>query len=207
MKQIVLGITGASGAIYAQRLAQAIVRAGAHLHVVASPLGQRLFADELGLRRISAETLLGAPQPQVTLYPHRDTGARLASGSFHTDGMVICPCSGHTLAAVAAGISDNLVTRAAAVTLKEARRLVLVPREMPLSQIELANMLRISQAGGIICPACPGFYMLPKTIDDLIDFVVGRILDLVGLPHTLNIRWDPAQHQRPASSAENGDEE
>jgi len=105
--------------------------------------------------------------------------------------MVICPCSGNTLAAVAAGTADNLITRAALVTLKEARRLVLVPREMPLGRIELENMLRVSQAGGIICPACPGFYMGPRTIDDLVDFVAGRVLDLLGLTHQLGVRWDP----------------
>jgi 4-hydroxy-3-polyprenylbenzoate decarboxylase len=111
--------------------------------------------------------------------------------------MVICPCSSNTLAAVACGTADNLVTRAALVTLKESRRLILVPREMPLSQIELANLLRLSQAGTLICPACPGFYMQPRTVADLVDFVVGRILDLLGLPHTLNTRWDP----QPAAAA------
>ena len=105
--------------------------------------------------------------------------------------MVICPCSSNTLAAIAAGTADNLITRAALVTLKEARRLVLVPRETPLSQIELTNMLRISQAGGIICPAAPGFYLNPRSIDDLVDFVVGRVLDLLGLPHDLRTRWSP----------------
>jgi len=105
--------------------------------------------------------------------------------------MVICPCSSNTLAAVAAGTADNLITRAALVTLKEARRLILVPREMPLSTIELANMLRISQSGGIICPACPGFYLQPTTIEELVDFVVGRVLDLLGIRHDLRVRWSP----------------
>ena len=186
-----LAITGASGAVYARRLGQCLVRGGAHLHVVASTHGLRLLSDELGIRKLTAAALLGDPATAVTLYPARDIGARIASGSFHTDGMVICPCSSNTLAAVAAGTADNLITRAALVTLKEARRLVLVPRETPLSQIELANMLRISQAGGILCPASPGFYMLPKTIEELVDFVVGRVLDLLGVPHELNTRWEP----------------
>ena len=186
-----LAITGASGAVYARRLGQCLVRSGAHLHLVASPHGLRLLSDELDIRKLTAAALLGDLAATVTLYSARDIGARIASGSFHTDGMVICPCSSNTLAAVAAGTADNLITRAALVTLKEARRLVLVPRETPLSQIEIANMLRISQAGGILCPASPGFYMLPKTIDELVDFVVGRVLDLLHVPHELSTRWDP----------------
>ncbi len=191
MKQIVLAITGASGGVYARRLADCILQAGAHLHMVASPHGRRVLADELGLPRFDAETLLGRRAAETTVYSFQDIGARLASGSFRTDGMVICPCSSNTLAAVAAGTAENLITRAALVTLKEVRRLVLVPREMPLGQIELANMLRLSQAGAIVCPACPGFYMQPTTIDDLVDFVVGRVLDLLGLPHDLRVRWTP----------------
>ncbi|MCK4341787.1 MAG: UbiX family flavin prenyltransferase [Phycisphaerae bacterium] len=191
MKQIVLAITGASGAAYARLLARNILRADAHLHLVISPHGARLLAEELGIQDPTPAALVGQAAPNATLYPHRELGARIASGSFLTDGMVICPCSSNTLAAVAAGGADNLITRAALVTLKETRRLVVVPREMPLSQIEIANMLRISQAGGIVCPACPGFYMRPRTIDDLIDFVVGRVLDLIGLAHRLDTRWSP----------------
>lgn len=192
MRQFVLAITGASGAPYARRLAQLLVRGDAHVHLVVSPPGQRLLADELGIRHLTIEALIGEPASNLTLYPNRDIGARIASGSFRTDGMVICPCSSHTLAAVAGGLGENLITRAAMVTLKEHRRLILVPREMPLSQIEIANMLRASQAGAIICPAAPGFYMLPQRVEDLIDFVVGRVLDLLDFPHSLNIRWNPA---------------
>jgi 4-hydroxy-3-polyprenylbenzoate decarboxylase len=123
------------------------------------------------------------------MYGYRDVGAVLASGSFLTDGMIICPCSSNTLGAVAAGLGDNLITRAAHVTLKEGRRLVLVPREMPVSAIDLRNMLRLSRAGAIICPASPGFYMNPQSIDDLVDFVAGRVLDLVNIPHNLQTRW------------------
>jgi 4-hydroxy-3-polyprenylbenzoate decarboxylase len=189
VKQIVLAITGASGARYARELARRIVAGGSHLHVVASPYGRRVLAHELGLGKLTAEALLGDPAPAVTLYRYRELAARIASGSFHTNGMVICPCSSNTLAKVAGGSADNLITRAALVTLKEARRLILVTREMPLSQIEISNMLRVSQAGGIVCPASPGFYMQPQSIDDLVAFVVGRVLDLLGLPHNLNTRW------------------
>ena len=103
--------------------------------------------------------------------------------------MIICPCSSNTLAAVAAGLGDHVLNRAAAVTLKEARRLIVVPREMPASRIDLLNSLRLSEAGAIICPAAPGFYMLPKTVEDLVDFVAGKLLDLMDVPHQLNTRW------------------
>lgn len=197
MKQLVLGITGASGAPYARRLAQCLVSYDLHLHVVASGPGREVLADELGITRFSLEALLERSAPNATLYGVREIGARIASGSFLTDGMVICPCSSNTLAAVAGGLADNLVTRAAMVTLKEARRLIVVPREMPLSQIELENMLRLSRAGGIICPACPGFYMHPQSVEQLVDFVVGRVLDLLGLPHDLKTRWAPESSRRP----------
>ena len=199
-----LAITGASGAPYAQCLLRALVDdSDVHLHLVVSPVGRRILADELGLPEPTIESLISGSADQVTLYSHNDLGALIASGSFQTDGMIICPCSTRTLAAVAAGLSDNLITRAALVTLKETRKLVLVPREMPLGQIEIANMLRISQAGGVVCPACPGFYMRPRTIDELVNFVVGRILDLFGLPHALETRWNPMHpelHKRKSVS-------
>jgi 4-hydroxy-3-polyprenylbenzoate decarboxylase len=191
MKQIVLAITGASGAVYAQRLAEGVLAAGAQLHLVASPHGRRVLADELDLRHFDAESFLPGAAGHTTVYSYHDIGARIASGSFRTDGMVLCPCSSNTLAAVAGGLADNLITRAALVTLKEARRLILVPRETPLSQIEIANLLRVSQAGGVVCPACPGFYMRPASIADLVDFVVGRVLDLLDLRHELPVRWNP----------------
>jgi 4-hydroxy-3-polyprenylbenzoate decarboxylase len=196
VKQIVLAITGASGARYARELARRIAQSGCGLHLVASRFGRRVLKHELGLHELTTEALVGGPAPMATLYSYRELGAAIASGSFHTDGMVICPCSSNTLAKVAGGLADNLITRAALVTLKEARRLILVTREMPLSQIELANMLRVSQAGGIICPASPGFYLRPQTIDDLVAFVVGRVLDLLGLPHELNTRWVPEKGVR-----------
>jgi flavin prenyltransferase len=189
MKQIVMAITGASGAVYARRLAQELVRADVHLHLVLSPAGERVLRDELGVQDAGLEVLGGRPIENATIYAYRDVGARIASGSFLTDGMVVCPCSSNTLAAVASGLADNLIWRAASVALKEGRRLVLVTREMPLSQIELANMLRVSQAGGIICPASPGFYMRPRAVAELVDFVVGRVLDLLRVPHGLKTRW------------------
>jgi polyprenyl P-hydroxybenzoate/phenylacrylic acid decarboxylase-like protein len=196
VKQIVLAITGASGARYARELARRLAQSGCGLHLVASRFGRRVLRHELGLLELTAETLVGGPAPRATLYSYRDLGAAIASGSFPTDGMVICPCSSNTLAKVAGGLADNLVTRAALVTLKEARRLILVTREMPLSQIEIANMLRVSQGGGIICPASPGFYTGPQSIDDLVAFVVGRVLDLLSLPHDLPTRWPPEEGVR-----------
>lgn len=191
MTHLVLGVTGASGAPYARRLAQCLAAQDLHLHLCISPAAARVMRDELDLRQVSVESLIGREAPNVTLYSHRDIGARIASGSFVTAGMAICPCSSHTLAAVASGLGDNLITRAAMVTLKEARRLVLVPREMPLSAVELENMLRLARAGAVICQACPGFYMRPQSVADIVDFVVGRVLDLLGLPHDLRTRWDP----------------
>jgi 4-hydroxy-3-polyprenylbenzoate decarboxylase len=186
-----MGVTGASGAPYARRLAQCLTEHDLRLHLVVSPTARRILADELGLPHFSLEALLGRRDDKVILHPHDDLGASIASGSFLTTGMIVCPCSSHTLAAIANGLGDNLITRAAMVTLKEDRRLVLVPRETPLGQIQIENMLRLSRAGAIICPACPGFYMRPESVDDLVDFVVGRVLDLIGLPHKLGRRWNP----------------
>lgn len=196
MKHFVFAITGASGAPYARRLGQLLSEADAHIHMVASAPAREVMADELGIRHFTVEALLDREAPNFTLYNPRDIGARIASGSFPTHGMVICPCSSHTLAAVACGLGDNLITRAAMVTLKEARRLILVPREMPISAVEIENMLRLSRSGAIICPACPGFYTRPTSVDDVVNFVVGRVLDLMGLVHDLNIRWNPDEHDR-----------
>lgn len=196
MQQMVLAITGASGAAYARRLIQCLVEYDLHLHLVISPPAREVIADELCIRKATVEALAGRPAENVTLYNYRNVGAKIASGSFLTHGMVVCPCSSHTLAAIANGLGDNLITRAAMVTLKESRRLILVPREMPLSAIELENMLKLSRSGVVICPASPGFYMQPKSVDELVDFVVGRVLDLLTLPHDLRTRWNPAEHSR-----------
>lgn len=188
-KTIVVGVTGASGAAYAKRLIECLVDAEAHVHCIFSPWGKRLFKDELGINRLDSVTLPGRPSERLVVHSNNALDSKLASGSFHTHGMIICPCSSNTLGQVAAGVGDSLITRAAAVTLKEARRLLLVPREMPVSQIDLANMLRLTQAGAVICPASPGFYMRPRKVDDLVDFVVGKLLDLMEIPHHLNTRW------------------
>ena len=194
-KRIVVGIGGASGALYARRLLHVLLQQGVETHLVISPLGQRLLHDELGMEGLDLESLTGvAPDskghvPNLTVHPFRDVGAPIASGSFRHDGMVVIPCSSNTLSAVAHGSAQNLVHRAAHVTLKERRRLVLVHREMPLSLIDIRNMAAATEAGAIICPASPGFYMMPRTLEDLADFVVGRVLDLVGVEHALKVRW------------------
>ena len=193
-RRIVVGISGASGAAYAQRLIQLLVAAGVQTHLVVSPLGQRLLHDELGMQGIDLPRLTGAAADSaeadlVTLHNHRDVGATIASGSFKHDGMIVIPCSSNTLSAVATGAAQNLMHRAAHVTLKERRKLVLVHREMPLSLVDIRNMQAATEAGAIICPASPGYYMLPKSIDDLVDFVVARCLDLLDVPHDLALRW------------------
>ena len=193
VKRIVVAITGASGAIYAARLVQLLVAANVETHLCVSPLGQRLLRDELGMEGVDLPALAGvegdtAP-PHLVYHHHKDVGATLASGSFRHDGMIVCPCSSNTLSAVAHGSAANLIHRAAHVTLKERRRLVLVHRESPLSLVDIRNMAAATEAGAIVAPANPGYYMLPRTIEDLADFVVGRCLDLVGVEHDLNIRW------------------
>jgi 4-hydroxy-3-polyprenylbenzoate decarboxylase len=191
-KRIVVGVTGASGAVYARRLLQCMVAAEVEIHLVISPNGRQLLADELAIRSPTAEALVGpAGSKSICMHEHGNLAAPPSSGSFLTDGMVICPCSSNTLGQVAAGMASNLISRAATVHLKEGRRLVLLSREMPVSQIDIRNMLRISQAGGIVCPASPGFYMRPKTVEDLVDFVVGKLCDLLGVGHSLKTRWDP----------------
>jgi len=207
-RRLVVAITGASGALYAHRLVQLVVAAGVETHLVVSPLGQRLLHDELGLEGLTPGGLAAlaglegadAPPENLVLHNFRDVGATIASGSFRHDGMVVIPCSSNSLGAIASGAGQNLVHRAAHVTLKERRRLVLVHREMPLSLIDIRNMQTVTEAGAIVCPAQPGFYMLPQTIGDLVDFVVGRVLDLVNVEHDLNIRWSDKAIKRGVAS-------
>src|SRR5688572_31081751 len=194
---IVTAITGASGALYSQRFIQGLVAAGVNVHLVVSPLGRRLLHDELGMEGVDVDALAGTKQHSVTLYNYNDVGAKLASGSFLHDGMVVVPCSSNTLAEVAHGLGDNLISRAAAVTLKERRRLVLVHREMPLSPIDVNNYKALSDAGVILAPANPGFYLNPGTVGEVVDFVAGKLLDLVGVPHTFDTRWDPKNLRPP----------
>src|SRR6478609_3825532 len=195
---IVVAITGASGALYAQRFIQGLVSAGVQTHLAVSPLGRRLLHDELGMETIDLSALAGTENHGITLYSYNDVGAKIASGSFLHDGMVIVPCSSNTLAAVAHGLGDNLISRAAAVTLKERRRLVLCHREMPLSPIDVNNYKALSDAGVIVSPANPGFYLNPATVGDIVDFVAGKLLDLVGVKHTMDTRWDPKNVRPPA---------
>ena len=188
-KRIIVGVTGASGALYAKRLIECLLSAGVDVHLVVSPWGKRLFRDELGIATIDVNAFSSSAPDRLTIHPHQDLGSRIASGTFLADGMIICPCSSNSLGRIAAGIGDGLIARAAHVTLKEGRRLIVVPREMPTSRIDLQNMLRLNEAGAVICPASPAFYMQPKHIDDLVDFVVGKLMDLMHVPHDLHIRW------------------
>ena len=188
--RIIIGITGASGAAYARRVMQLLAEADVQIHLTVSTYGKRLLFDELGLKRLDPDALTSGRGELVTVYNDNDVGAAIASGSFLHDGMIVVPCSSNTLGAIAAGIGDNLLKRAAAVTLKERRRLILAVRESPASHIDICNMKRLSEAGAIIAPLSPGFYMLPKTVDDLVDFMAGKLLDLVNVPHDLDTRWE-----------------
>ena len=197
---IVTAITGASGALYAQRFIQGLVAGGVHVHLVVSPLGRRLLHDELGMEAVDLTALAGTEKHNIRLYNYNDVGAKLASGSFLHDGMVVVPCSSNTLAEVAHGLGGNLISRAAAVTLKERRKLVLCHREMPLSPIDVSNYKTLNDAGAVICPANPGFYLNPTTVGEVVDFVAGKLLDLIGVPHAFDTRWDPKRHGAGAST-------
>ncbi|MFO0874260.1 MAG: UbiX family flavin prenyltransferase [Phycisphaerales bacterium] len=188
-QRIIVAVTGASGAPYAIRTLELLAAADVEIHLAVSAHGRRLLFDELGIKRLDPDELTRGRGSQLTVHNDNDVGATLGSGSFLHDGMIVVPCSGNTLGKIASGITDNLVQRAAAVTLKERRRLVIAHRESPLSMIELDNMRRLMEAGAIIAPLAPGFYMLPKTIEDLVDFMVGKLLDLIGVPHALKTRW------------------
>jgi 4-hydroxy-3-polyprenylbenzoate decarboxylase len=194
---IAVGITGASGAVYAVRTLAALLSRGIHVELVVSDYGRRLLRDELG-DDVTIDRLVpylagryGAAVEAGTLNLHsnRDMGATIASGSHRCTGMVIVPCSMKTLAAVAHGLSRNLVERAADVMLKERRPLVIVPRETPMSLMQLRNMVLCAEAGAILMPAMPAFYQLPQTLDDLASFMAGKILSALGLEHDLYPRW------------------
>jgi 4-hydroxy-3-polyprenylbenzoate decarboxylase len=192
------GNSGASGAIYAMRTMAALLERECHLEVVISEYGRRLLHDELGekasagrLRDYLVETYGdGASKGSFAVLNNKDLGATLASGSHDCEGMVIVPCSMKTLAGVAHGLSRNLVERASDVMLKEKRRLVIVPRETPMSLPQLKNMVLCAEAGAMILPAMPAFYQMPKTIADLADFMAGKILSALGLTHDLYPKWE-----------------
>ena len=193
---LVVAITGASGAPYGVRLLEVVLAAGREVHLSVSPSGQAVIQEELGrrvdLERFNAADLLGGPVPtagRLHYHHHKNLMAPIASGSFLTAGMVICPCSGSTLAAVAHAMGENLIHRAAEVHLKERRKLVVVPRETPLSLPQLKNMQAIHEAGAVVLPAAPGFYARAETVGDLVDFVVARICDQLGVANSLVRRW------------------
>ncbi len=189
---IVVAITGASGAPYAVRLVQSLVAAERRVWLIVSGHGFRLLHTELGLADLAAlRAHVGeaAFDRWVTYFDDKDRGASPASGSTRMHGMVICPCSMGTISAISQGTSRSLVERAADVMLKERRRLIVVPRETPYSAIHLENMLRLTKAGAVVMPASPGFYHQPRGIDDLVNFVVARILDHLDVDHALVRRW------------------
>ena len=191
-RPLVMGITGASGAPYAVRLLESLVAAKRPVQLIVSAHGLRLLQTESDIGSLDAlrERVGGARWDRcVTTFDDADRGAPPASGSALSAGMVVCPCSMGTVAAIAMGTSRSLVERAADVALKERRKLILVPREMPLSAIHLENMLRVTRAGALVMPAAPGFYHRPAQIDDLVNFVVARILDHLDVPHNLSARW------------------
>lgn len=183
-KRLIVAITGATGAIYGVRLLQVLRNiAGVESHLMISEAGVLNLHQEMDLKRKDVEALADV------VHNVRDVGASIASGSFLSDGMVIAPCSMKTLAAVAHGLSDNLITRAADVVLKERRRLVLMVRETPFNLAHLRNMTAVTEMGGIIFPPLPGFYHRPQSIAEMVDHTVGRVLDMFALPHEMTPRW------------------
>jgi len=194
---IALAITGASGAMYATRTLAALLERGVHVELIVSDYGRRLLRDELGdaasveklvpylASKYGADVAAGT----MTLHSNRDLGATIASGSHGCSGMAVVPCSMKTMAAIAHGLSRNLIERAADVMLKERRRLVIVPRETPMSLPQLRNMVLCAEAGAMILPAMPAFYQQPKTFDDLADFMAGKILSALGFEHALYPEW------------------
>lgn len=197
-RSIVVAITGASGALYATRTLAALLEGGCHVELVVSDYGRRLLRDELGetaaIEKIGAylESKYGGMtrNGSYTLYSNKDLGAKIASGSQDCEAMVVVPCSMKTLAGIAHGLSRNLVERAADVMLKERRPLIIVPRETPMSLPQLRNMTLCAEAGAMIMPAMPAFYQMPKTLDDLADFMAGKILAALGFSHSLYPAWE-----------------
>ena len=196
-RSIAVAVTGASGAIYATRTIAALLERGCHIELVVSDYGRRLLRDELG-DAASIDKLTdylvskyggGVRSGTTTLYSNKDLGAKIASGSQGCQGMVVVPCSMKSLAGIAHGLSRNLVERAADVMLKERRPLLIVPRETPMSLPQLRNMVLCAEAGAMIMPAMPAFYQMPRTLDDLADFMAGKILSALGFEHELYPSW------------------
>jgi 4-hydroxy-3-polyprenylbenzoate decarboxylase len=206
---LVVGVTGASGAVYARRLLEVLITAGREVHLTISPSAALVFQQELGieldLQHFDPAQVDWLPRGTGNIHYHhyQNYMAPIASGSFLTGGMVICPCSGGTLSAVVHAGGSNLIQRAAEVHLKERRKLILVPRETPLSLPQLNNMKLACEAGAVVLPASPGWYHGVQSLQDLIDFVVARILDQLAVPHTLMKRWGDA----PASAEQKAENE
>ena len=196
-RSIAVAVTGASGAIYATRTIAALLERGCHIELVVSDYGRRLLRDELGdaasidkLTDYLVSKYGGAVRSgTTTLYSNKDLGAKIASGSQGCQGMVVIPCSMKSLAGIAHGLSRNLVERAADVMPKERRPLIVVPRETPMSLPQLRNMVLCAEAGAMIMPAMPAFYQMPRTLDDLADFMAGKILSALGFEHELYPAW------------------
>jgi len=199
MANYVVGISGGSGAPYTRRVIEGLVEAGHDAKIVVTDAGRRVFEIELGIAltgdpaddtRILTDNLdLGSGSGSIEFFDQRNVAATIASGSYECEGMVVVPCSMGTLARIATGISSNLLERAADAALKERRRLILVPRETPLSLIHLRNMTAVTEAGAIVMPAMPGFYHLPESVNELVDMIAGRVLDGLGVNSTLLRRW------------------
>ena len=194
LKRLIVGITGASAGIYAIRLLQVLTKQeDIEIHLTISSSGARALSEELqleiDLNNFELESLIGVSSPRVIYHHESDIAASIASGSFRTEGMIVVPCSMGSIASIAGGMSRNLIQRAADVCIKENRKLVVVPRETPLSPIHLENMLKLSRLGVCVLPAMPGFYHYPKNVDDLLNFVVTKILDQFGIDTELIQRW------------------
>lgn len=199
-KTITVGVTGASGAIYAQTILRVLDADSrvSHVYVVASDAGLRLISTELGIvapdAKKLASLLTGTPAKKFECLPNKDIGASIASGSAAVDSMVVIPCSAGALGSIASGVSDDLITRAADVCLKERRKLVLCLRETPLNRIHIENMLRLHDAGALVMPATPAFYYAPKSIDDVVEQFVFRVLAHLDLPHDEQYHWQGGKH-------------
>jgi flavin prenyltransferase len=198
-RRFVLGISGASGAAYALRVLEQLLVRGCEVHLVVSEYGQRLLFDEAGIKNLSLDTLVPSlaaaanresAERRLVIHPNKDVGAVIASGSFLHGGMVVLPCSSTSLGAIATGSGSNLLTRAAMVTLKERRPLIVCHRETPLNLIDIENMRTLALAGAIVCPTNPGFYLNPRTVAEIVDFMVGKVLDLLKVEHDLRTRWE-----------------
>jgi 4-hydroxy-3-polyprenylbenzoate decarboxylase len=202
---IAIAVTGASGALYATRTLAALLERGVHVELIVSDYGRRLLREELGdaaavdriVPFLTAKYGAGVAAGSLSLHSNRDLGATIASGSHGCSGMAVVPCSMKTLAAIAHGLSRNLIERAADVMLKEKRRLVIVPRETPMSLPQLRNMVLCAEAGAMILPAMPAFYQQPETLDDLADFIAGKVLSALGFEHALYPAWTGRPADRP----------